>query len=91
MLNSVCVIGSLLEVSKEDPRIRFLLLERVYSNFKDHIITDKIPIMNWNKQAKGEIFSLPDHSLVVIRGRIESLEEKIIIITESITNLGLKY
>ena len=91
MFNSVCIVGSLLEIDKEEPKIRYLLVERAYSNFKNNIITDKIPIMNWNKESKGEIFSFPNHSLVALRGRIESFCNKTVIIVETITNLGLKY
>ena len=89
MINSVCIIGSLKEIDPFDNRVRYLLVERFYSSFiKDEI--DLIPICNWNKEAKGELFNYKNGSLVAIRGRIETLNQKIIIVCETITYLGLK-
>ena len=90
MLNSVSIIGSLSKVDEKEPRIRYLLVERYYSNFSDNIEVDKIPICNWNKESKGEIFTFADGSLVAIRGRIETLNQMIVIVCETITYLGLK-
>lgn len=91
MLNSVSIIGSLSKVDEKEPRIRYLLVERYYSNFSDNIEVDKIPICNWNKENKGEIFSFKENSLVAVRGRIESLNNFVVIVVETITYLGLKY
>lgn len=91
MFNSVSVIGALLEVDKSEPNIRYLLIERAYSNLKSGILTDKVPIMNWNKEAKGEVFSFPERSLVALRGRIETYNSRVVIVVETITNLKLKY
>ena len=91
MLNSVSIIGSLSKVDEKEPRIRYLLVERYYSNFSDNIEVDKIPFCNWNKENKGEIFSFKENSLVAVRGRIESLNNFVVIVVETITYLGLKY
>lgn len=91
MFNCVSIIGSLLDGDKDEPRIRYILVERVYSNLKANVITDKIPIMNWNKEPRGEIFSFPKNAMVALRGRIESYNDKTVIVCETITNLGLKY
>ena len=53
MLNSVTVIGALKARSSIDKRVRYLEIERYYSNFKDSIIKDEIPLMNWNKEPMG--------------------------------------
>lgn len=91
MLNNVTIIGSLLNVDYNEPKLRMMLVERVYSNYKESIIVDKIPIMNWNKEAKGEIFVLPENTLVAIKGRLETFNDRVVIVVETITNLGLKY
>ena len=91
MLNSVCVVGSLMDVDLNEPKIRYLKVERVFSKFKESVEIDVIPICNWNKQEKGEIFSFANKSLVVIRGRLETLGQRIVIVVETITYLGLKY
>ena len=91
MLNSVSIIGSLSKVDEKESRIRYLLVERYYSNFSNNIEVDKIPICNWNKENKGEIFSFKENSLVAVRGRIESLNNFVVIVVETITYLGLKY
>ena len=52
---------------------------------------DIIPICNWNKEKRGEIFHYKDDSLVVIRGRIETLNQQIVIVCETITYLGLNH
>lgn len=91
MLNSVTVIGALKAQSSIDKRVRYLEIERYYSNFKDSIIKDEIPLMNWNKEPKGEIFSLPNGSMVAIRGRLEVIDTLVVIVVETITYLGLKY
>ena len=89
MINSVCIIGALRDRCPQDERIRYLLVERFYSTF----INDEVylvPICNWNKESKGEIFTFADGSLVAIRGRIETLNQMIVIVCETITYLGLK-
>ena len=91
MLNSVTIIGALQLRSSDDKRIRYLEVERYYSNFKESIIKDFVPLMNWNKDIKGEIFSLPDKSLVAIRGRLEVENKILVVVVETITYLGLKY
>lgn len=91
MLNSVTIIGALLSRSPIDKRIRYLEVERYYSNFKESIVKDEVPIMNWNRDSRGEIFSLPDKSLVAIRGRLEVESKLLVIVVETITYLGLKY
>ena len=90
MLNSVCIIGSLKHQDEKDERIRYLLVERIYSSFLNNDV-DIIPICNWNKEKRGEIFHYKDDTLVAIRGRIETLDEKIVIVCETITYLGLKH
>ena len=91
MLNTVTLIGALLNVDSNEPRMRYLLVERVYSNYKDSIIVDKIPLLNWNKEPKGEIFVLPEGSMVAIKGRLETFNEKVVIVVESMTSLKIKY
>lgn len=91
MLNSICLVGSLVEIDNKEPRIRYLLVERVYTNFSDNLIIDKIPLCNWNKEVKGEIFTFKNNSLVAVRGRIETLNNNVVIVVETITYLGLKY
>ena len=91
MLNSVNIIGALKHIDDHDPRIRYLFVERSYSIPSFDLEKDLIPIVNWNKEPKGEIFIFPNSTLVAIRGRIEMLNEKLVIVVETITNLGLKY
>ena len=91
MLNSICLVGSLVEIDNKEPRIRYLLEERVFTNFADNLIIDKIPLCNWNKEVKGEIFTFKNNSLVAVRGRIETLNNNVVIVVETITYLGLKY
>ena len=90
MLNSVCLIGSLKHRDKKDARIRYLLVERIFSTFINDEV-DYVPICNWNKEKRGEVFLHKDDSLVAIRGRIETLNGQIVIVCETITYLGLKH
>lgn len=90
MLNSLSIIGSLLSVDETDKSIRYLLVERVYST-NSKLEIDTIPLMNWNKSFKGELFVLPNNTMVAIKGRLETFNNKVVVICESITNLGLKY
>ena len=89
MLNSVCIIGSLKQKDCKDERIRYLYVERFYSYFINNEF-DLVPLCNWNKENKGELFNFKDDALVAIRGRIETLNQKIVIVCETITYLGLK-
>ena len=91
MLNSVSLIGHLGEIDKEEKRIRYLYVERFFSKYDGNIELDKIPIVNWNKEVKGEIFSFNEKSIVAIRGRIESLNNIVVIVVETIVYLGIKY
>ena len=90
MIISVCIIGALRDRCPQDERIRYLLVERFYSTFINDEV-DLVPICNWNKENKGEIFSFKENSLVAVRGRIESLNNFVVIVVETITYLGLKY
>lgn len=90
-MNSVSIIGALKQVDEKDPRIRYLFVERIYSTISFNSEIDLIPLVNWNKEPSGEIFVFPDSTMVAIRGRIETLNQKLVIVVETITNLGLKY
>ena len=90
-MNSVSIIGALKQVDEKDPRIRYLFVERIYSTISFNSEIDLIPLVNWNKEPSGEIFVFPDATMVAIRGRIETLNQKLVIVVETITNLGLKY
>ena len=90
-MNSVSIIGALKQVDENDPRIRYLFVERIYSTISFNSEIDLIPLVNWNKEPSGEIFVFPDSTMVAIRGRIETLNQKLVIVVETITNLGLKY
>ena len=91
MLNSVSIIGALKHVDERDSRIRYLFVERSYSCLTINSEEDLIPIVNWNKEPSGDIFVYPESTMVAIRGRIETLNQKMVIVVETITNLGLKY
>ena len=91
MLNSVSIIGALKNKDKLDARIRYLQVERCYDYSGIEKELDIVPLVNWNKEPTGEIFIFPDSTLVAIRGRIETVNQKMVIVVETITNLGLKY
>ena len=91
MLNSVNLIATLKKVDEKNPKIRYCEITRPYQllrkNEKD---IDVIPLVNWNKDKIGELFTYKNHSIVSIGGRIETLDDRLVVVTEKIEYLGLK-
>lgn len=84
MINSVTLLGILKERDQNEEAIRYLAVERDYKDSHGHFECDRLPLMYWTRDQKNVLFSLPEESLVVIRGRIETQNKIAIIIVESL-------
>lgn len=88
MVNVVVLMGRLLDVDESNKNVRLLEVIEDYKNSSGSLSRDIIKIINWNKTNKGELFSLNFESLVMIKGRLEIIENELFVICETITYLG---
>lgn len=88
MVNVVVLMGRLLGVDESNKNVRLLEVIEDYKNSSGSLSRDIIKIINWNKTNKGELFSLNFESLVMIKGRLEIIENELFVICETITYLG---
>lgn len=88
MLNVVVVFAKLVKDDLNNPIIRYIELTREYKGIKGQFEKDIIPIINWNRSNKGDIFSFPLDSILAIKGRLEVYQEKVVIVCESLSYLG---
>ncbi len=88
MVNVVVLMGRLLGVDESNKNVRLLEVIEDYKNTSGSLSRDIIKIINWNKTNKGELFSLNFESLVMIKGRLEIIENELFVICETITYLG---
>lgn len=88
MVNVVVLMGKLLDTDITNKNVRLLEVIEDYKNNSGTLSRDVIKIINWNKTNKGELFSLNSESLVMIKGRLEIIENELFVICETITYLG---
>lgn len=87
-MNSVNIIGRLVEQDENDSCIRYCIVEKPFFFNSDDEAYDKVPLMNWNKEENGELFSFSNNTLVGIKGRVENYRNILVIVIESIIYLG---
>lgn len=90
MINSVTVLGVLKANDENHEGVRFLEVERDYKDSYGNFQKDMLPLMYWTRDEKNVLFSLNDETLIVARGRIETFEDIIIIVVESLNLLSSK-
>lgn len=88
MINIVVLMGRIVGDDPEVNTIRRLEIVGDYKNLDGVWQTDAVPVINWNKTNKGELFTFPVGSLVMIRGRMENYKNRFVIVCENLTYLG---
>ena len=88
MVNVVLFIGVIIKEDPIDEIVRYVEVVEEYKNINGQIVRDVIPVINWNKTNKGNLFTFPIGSLVMIKGHLENYKEKFVVVCESITYLG---
>ncbi|MGN1295641.1 MAG: hypothetical protein ACI4U5_04465 [Bacilli bacterium] len=89
-MNLVSITGSLQSISSSDSNIRYIKYVRSYKDKKGIFQEDIFPCMYWTRDCNNELFSLQDNSYVAISGRIEKVNELVVIIIEQLEYLGVK-
>ena len=96
MLNQMCLVGRLLEnptITKDEDKsfstIK-LICQRSYKNIMGEYDIDIIPIRLWNAIATNTVEYCHKGDLVGIKGRVETIENEIVIIADKITFLASK-
>ena len=87
-MNSVNLIGRLVEQDESDSCIRYCIVEKPFFSSSENESFDKVPLMSWNKEENGELFSFSNGTLVGIKGRVENYGNILVIVIESIIYLG---
>lgn len=88
MVNVVVLMGILLDGDSKEPSIRYLEIIEDFKSEDGKLKRDIVPLISWTKENKGDLFSLLSNSLVMIKGRIELINNKMLIVCENITYLG---
>ena len=90
MLNVVFFMGELGDIDEEKGDLRYVSVVGDFRNVKGVIQNDLIPVVNWTKTSKGELFLLNKGSLVLIKGRLEIINQKCVVVCENLSYLGKK-
>ena len=65
-----------------------IVVEKPFFSSSENESFDKVPLMSWNKEENGELFSFSNGTLVGIKGRVENYRNILVIVIESIIYLG---
>ncbi len=87
MLNRVSIVGLLKDIDEKNSLVRYIEVKRNYKNSSGQYDIDLFPCIMWSKTNKCELFSYQNGTLVALDGRLELIEERVLIIVESITYL----
>ena len=90
MLNVVFFMGQIDEIDSADSNIRYVLVTGEFKNIKGVIQEDLVPVVSWTKTNKGQLFTLSKGSLVLIKGRLEIINRKCVVVCENLSYLGKK-
>lgn len=88
MINIVVLMGKIVGDDPEVNTIRKLEIVEDYKNLDGVFQSDTVSVINWNKTNKGELFTFPVGSLVMIRGRMENYKDHFVVVCENLTYLG---
>lgn len=91
MINHVSLNAILCDVEDKEQIYRNIRLVRSYKNKEGVYAEDVVRCMMWTKNNKNSLFSYKSGSLVSIDGRIETVDNNIVIIIESLTLLCGNY
>lgn len=86
MLNSVVLMGTLKE--KIDDNIRILEVERDYKDNEGIFRCDRIKVKYWSNSSTCTFMQIKEGVPVLIKGRFESIDDKIYVIVESFDYLS---
>lgn len=90
MLNQVVLVGRLVEEIKEERNDVVIAVYRAFKNEEGIYEQDIVPIQIWGGIRDKCKEYLHKGDLLGIRGRIETKEDKIVIIAEKVTFLSSK-
>lgn len=87
MLNIVMFMGQIYSVDCENPLIRYIKISDDFQNMNGKFNDNLIPVINWNKTNKGELFSFQDGAWVIVKGRLEIFNNRFVVVCENLTYL----
>ncbi len=90
MVNVVVLMGILLDCDEQNKSVRYLEVIEEFKNNRGEIIRDIVPIVSWNKTHHGDLFVFQKGAIVIVKGRLEIINDKIYVICENLTYLGKK-
>ena len=88
MINVTVFMGKIIKDDEFLQNIRYVEICQDYHQNDGKIKKDLIPVMNWNKLNKGELFTFSEGSLLLIKGRLEYYNGKFVVVCESLSYLG---
>ena len=91
MINHVSLNAILCDIDNKNQSYRNIRIIRSYKNKDGRYLEDVIKCMMWTKNNKNSLFSYKSGSLVSIDGRIETVDNDVVIIVESMTLLCGNY
>lgn len=90
MVNVVVLMGILLHCDEQNKAIRYLEVIEEFKNNRGELIRDIVPLINWNKIHQGDLFVYQNGATVLVKGRLEIIDDKMYVICENLTYLGKK-
>jgi hypothetical protein len=88
MINITVFAGKIVKDDENDPLIRYVEIYQEFLSEKGDIKKELVPVMNWNKERKGELFTFSINTLLIIKGRLENYKGRFVVICENLTYLG---
>ena len=96
MVNQTILIGKLIgepvTTTEEDKKITYITIavKRRFTNENDIFEEDIIPIQLWNNLAEETFNNCHNGDLIGIKGRLQTIDDRITIIAEKVTFLSNK-
>ena len=88
MINHVSLTAVLCPVNNEETIYRNIKVIRNYKNQEGYFISDILMCAMWTRNRQNALFSYKEGSYVAIDGRIETDNDKVVIIVEQLMFLA---
>lgn len=88
MINIAVFAGKIIKNDDNDSSIRMIEIYEDFLEEDNEYKKELVPVINWNRQNKGELFTFSEGTLLIIKGRLENYKGRFVVVCESLTYLG---
>lgn len=88
MVNVIVFMGVLGEVDSNENKIRYAHVIQDFKDSQGKFEDLDVPLINWTKSSKGGIFSYDKGNIYLFKGRLDKLNNQLVILIEESSYLG---